>query len=197
MPMINRFLSKLPNWVLYIAGPIPAIWLFTQAFNGALGADPINKLEDQYGIWALQLIIAGLCITPLRKLGLNLIKQRRAIGLLAFFYVCAHLLVWLWFDQGWNIGRIWTEILKRPFITIGMLGFLIMIPLALSSNNRSIRKIGPKKWRNLHKLTYPLAALGALHFLLVVKGWPPRPMIYLGIIVLLLFYRVLASRRSS
>lgn len=183
--------------MFYVLGPIPAIWLFFQAINGKLGLDPLNKLEDQYGIWALQLIIIGLCISPLRKFGLNLIKQRRPIGLLAFFYVCAHLLVWLWFDQGWDISRIWTEIVKRPFITVGMVGFVLMIPLAVSSNNRMIRKMGPQKWRRLHLLTYPLAIIGAAHFLLVVKGWPPKPFVYLAIILILIAMRPLWLNRRS
>ena len=195
MLKINRFFQKIPNWVLYLIAPIPAIVLFYQAINGQLGLDPLNKLEDQYGQWALQLIIVGLCISPLRKFGINLIKQRRPIGLIAFFYVCAHLLVWLWFDQGWDIARIWIEIVKRPFITVGMVGFLIMIPLAITSNNRSIRKVGPKKWQKIHKLTYPLALLGGAHFMLVVKGWPLEPMIYLAIIIFLLAMRPLWLNR--
>ena len=195
MLKINRFFQKIPNWVLYLIAPIPAIVLFYQAINGQLGLDPLNKLEDQYGQWALQLIIVGLCISPLRKFGINLIKQRQPIGLIAFFYVCAHLLVWLWFDQGWDIARIWIEIVKRPFITVGMVGFLIMIPLAITSNNRSIRKVGPKKWQKIHKLTYPLALLGGAHFMLVVKGWPLEPMIYLAIIIFLLAMRPLWLNR--
>ena len=197
MNRINRFFSKIPNWVFYILGPIPAIWLFYQAINDKLGLDPVDRLEDQYGIWALQLIIAGLCVSPLRKIGLNLIKQRRPIGLLAFFYTCAHLLVWIWFDQGWDMSRIWTEILKRPFITVGIVGFLLMFPLAVTSNNRAIRRIGPIKWRKLHLLTYPIAIIGAAHFLLVVKGWPLEPFIYLVVMLILLLMRPLWLNRSS
>lgn len=195
MIKINRFFQWLPNWTLYLLGPIPGITFFILALRGKLGLDPLNRLEDQYGIWALQLLILGLCISPLCKIGLNLIKQRRAIGLLAFLYVCAHLIIWIAFDQGFDFARILKEIIKRPFITIGMLGFLLMIPLALTSNNRAIRKIGPKAWQNLHKLTYVVALLGAVHFLLVVKGWPPRPFVYISIICVLLIMRPIWLKR--
>ena len=190
MKSINYYLSRIPNWSIYLLGAAPVFWQFWLAINNRLGADPIDRLIDTYGIWALQLLVATLAITPLRALGIQATKLRRPLGVLTFFYALAHLLVWIVFDQGLALERIITEIIKRPFITLGMISFLIMIPLALTSNNRSLRKLGPKTWGKLHRLTYPLAVLVSLHFILVVKGWPLEPFIYAAIIFGLLAYRL-------
>lgn len=188
---INDGLKHLQTWPIYIVGILPAIWLFTQAINNHLGADPLKALEHQLGVWGLQLLILCLIITPLRNLTkINLIKYRRAIGLLAFFYVSAHLLTYLWLDQQWWWPAIWKDITKRPYIIIGMVSFLCMIPLALTSNNKSIRNLGPIIWRKLHRLTYLVAIGGAVHFLLLRKTWQIEPMNYVAIVIALLAYRV-------
>ena len=162
---------------------------------GGLGVEPIKELEHEYGELALKLLIVGLAITPLRThLGINLIRFRRAIGLMAFFYVAAHLLVWLVLDVQ-ILSQIWADILKRPYITIGMAGFLVMLPLALTSNNWSVRKLGPK-WRQLHKLTYLAVLLGGLHFIMLVKGFQLEPLVYMAVIVGLLLLRLPGKRRA-
>jgi len=159
------------------------------AQTGGLGREPIKALEHELGEIALQLLIIGLCITPLRKhLGLNLIRFRRTIGLLAFTYVVLHLLVWLVLDVG-NMSQIWADIIKRPYITIGMLGFSLLIPLAITSNNWSVRKLGPA-WRKLHKLTYAAVILGGAHYLMLVKTWQAEPLIYMAVILGLLALRL-------
>src|SRR6056297_4132558 len=161
---INALARRVPTWVIYILYALPAPVLVYMGATGGLGAEPIKALERELGEIALQLLIIGLCITPLRRyLGVNLIKFRRAFGLLAFFYVALHLLVWLVLDVQ-ILSQIWADIIKRPYITIGMVGFVLMIPLAVTSNNLSIRKLGPKTWRRLHQLTYVTAVLGAVHF---------------------------------
>ena len=120
---INQSLRRLPTWVIYMLGALPAPWLFYQGLTGGLGVEPIKALEHEYGELALQLLVLGLAITPLRKyLGLNLLKFRRAIGLLCFFFVTCHLLVWLVLDVQLP-GQILADIIKRPYITIGMAGF--------------------------------------------------------------------------
>jgi len=187
---LNRTLRKLPSWVVYVLGALPPLWFLYLGLTGGLGPEPIRELEHRLGESALQMLIAVLCITPLRnRLGLNLIRFRRAVGLVAFSYVALHLAVWLFLDVGiWS--QIWADILKRPYITIGMVAFVLMLPLAITSNNASLRKLGAAAWRKLHRLTYPVVLLGALHFVMVVKGWQVEPFVYLGIVVVLLLLRV-------
>lgn len=156
MQRINSLFRMVPVWLVYMGGMLPAGILFYQGFSGALGAEPIKALEHEYGELALQLLVATLAITPLRRLlGLNLMRFRRAIGLLCFFYVSCHLLVWLLLDVQ-LLGQILADILKRPYITIGMASFVLMLPLALTSNGISVRRLGAR-WRLLHRLTYPAA----------------------------------------
>ena len=194
--IINSRLRKVPAWPLYILGMLPAGFYFYWAVTNQLGADPLKALEFQLGIWALQLLIATLLVTPLRNLlNLNLIKFRRAIGLLAFFYVCLHLMTYLWLDQQWGWTAILKDITKRPYIIIGMLAFLGLVPLAITSNNASIRRLGAAGWKKLHKLVYPVSILAAVHYLLLVKAWPLEPFVYLGIILILVGYRFLKLQR--
>lgn len=193
---INQWARQIPSWVVYVLLLIPAPWFFYLGATGGLGVEPIKALEHEYGELALKLLVAGLAITPLRThLGINLIKFRRAIGLMAFFYVSAHLLVWLVLDVQ-IVSQIWADILKRPYITIGMVGFILMVPLAVTSNNRSIRMLGPK-WRQLHKLTYMVVLLGAVHFLMLVKGFQLEPILYLAVILALLALRLPKKRRVA
>ena len=187
---VNGWIRKVPAWPLYVLLPIPGLWVFYLALTNQLGPDPLITLERELGERGLQLIILTLIITPLRRFTkISLLKFRRALGVMAFFYVFAHMLSWALIDLRLDIGAIFTEIVKRPFITIGMLGFLTMIPLAVTSNNYSVRKLGPAVWTRIHKLAYPVAALGALHYLLVVKAWPPEPIVYASIVAALLGIR--------
>ena len=189
MDWINQLLRKVPTWLVYIVGLIPVPLFLYLAQTGGLGREPIKALEHELGELALKLIIVGLAITPLRKfVGLNLIKFRRSIGVLAFTYVALHLLVWLVLDVG-ILSQIWADILKRPYITIGMVGFVVMIPLAVTSNNWSVKRLGVK-WRRLHQLTYVAAALGGVHFIMIAKGIQLEPLIYMAIILSLLAYRL-------
>lgn len=193
---INGRLRRVPAWPLYPLGLLPFAYMTWEALTGNLGVDPVLELEHEVGLWALKFIVAGLCVTPIRRLtGVSLLKFRRQIGLVAFFYVVLHFLVWLFLDLQLRWAEIGTAILKRPFITIGMLAFLLMIPLAITSNNLSIRRLGAAAWGRLHKLTYPVALLGAVHYLLVVKAWPREPMVYLAIVACLLALRLVWARR--
>ncbi len=149
----------------------------------------MKELEHELGELGLQFLILGLAITPLRRfLGVNLIRFRRAIGVLTFYYVACHLLVWLVLDVQ-ILSQIWADILKRPYITIGMGSFLIMLPLAVTSNNYSVRKLG-RNWRQLHKLVYPAVFLGGLHYVMLVKTWQAEPLIYFTVILALLATRL-------
>jgi methionine sulfoxide reductase heme-binding subunit len=178
---------------VYIAGMGPAIWYFYLGVMDQLGADPQKTLERLLGLWALRFLIASLAITPLRRLGgPNLVRWRRAIGLLAFYYAALHLSVYMLLDQGLDLAAIWADIVKRPYITVGMLAFVVLVPLAVTSNARMIRRLGSAAWQRLHRLVYVAAAAGALHFIMLVKSWPAEPVIYAGLVALLLLYRLIA-----
>lgn len=186
---LNLILRNVPAFLIYLLGLGWVVWLFYLGMTGGLGAEPINALERELGLLALQFVIAGLAVTPLRRhAGINILKFRRAIGVTAFFIVLTHLLVWLFLDVQ-ALELIWADILKRPYITIGMIGFVAMVPLAVTSNNLSVRKLGPL-WRKLHKLTYGVAILGGVHFVMVAKGFQIEPLVYLGAILLLLLARL-------
>lgn len=187
---VNGILRRLPVWPVYVLGALPPVWFLYLGLTGGLGAEPINALERRLGEIALQALIAALAVTPLRRFtGVSLLRFRRAIGLVAFFYVACHLLVWLVLDVG-DVGRIWADIVKRPYITIGMVGFVLLVPLALTSNNWSVRRLGAAAWRRVHWLAYPATILGAVHFAMLVKGWQIEPFLYLGVILALLAARI-------
>ena len=176
---------------IYVLGMLPAVWYFYLGITNQLGADPQNALERLLGLWALRYLIASLAITPLRRLGgPNLIRYRRAIGLLAFYYAALHLTVYLVLDQGLDFAAIWADIVKRPYITVGMLAFVVLVPLAVTSNNSMIRRLGGGAWQRLHRLVYVAAAAASIHFIMLVKAWPPEPLIYAGLVAILLLFRL-------
>lgn len=189
MQRLNDILRRVPVWIVYVLGALPAPWLFYLGLTGGLGVEPIEALEHQFGELALQLLILGLAISPLRRFtGLNLMKFRRAIGVLTFAYVSLHLLVWLVLDVQVP-SQIWADIVKRPYITVGMAGFALLLPLAVTSNNWSVRRLG-SRWRKVHRLTYVAAFLGGLHYVMLAKGFQIEPLIYLAIILGLLSLRL-------
>ena len=190
---VNQVLRRVPAWTLYLIGVIPPVWLLLAGIGGQLGVDPVKVMEHQMGEWSLWLLIAGLGITPLRRYaGINLIKFRRAVGLLAFFYILGHFLVWLVLDVQ-IMSQILKDIVKRPYVTVGFAAFVLLIPLAVTSNNWSIRRLGPR-WRQLHKLVYVAVVLGAVHFVMLVKGFQYEPYLYLAVIVALLALRAKGQR---
>jgi len=191
-----RLSPRIINWLVYVIGLQPGLWTFYLGVVDQLGADPVKVLEHTLGEWALRFLILTLLITPIRDLiGLNWIRYRRALGLLAFYYAAAHFATYLILDQSLDLAAVGADIVKRPFITVGMAALVILTTLAVTSNGYSIRKLGPN-WRRLHRLIYLAAALGAVHFILAVKSWPPEPLVYAGIIAVLLLYRLLPKRRS-
>jgi len=194
---INSVLRRIPLWLVYIVGAVPAFWFFYLGLTGGLGVEPIKPLEHELGRFSLKLLIVVLAVTPLRTMtGINLIRFRRALGVLAFFYVVVHLLVWLFLDvQIW--GQIWKDIVKRPYITIGMVGFVLMLPLAVTSNNLSVRRMSAVAWKRLHWLTYPAIVLGGAHFVMVQKVWEAEPLIYLAVISGLLALRLSPRRKRG
>jgi sulfoxide reductase heme-binding subunit YedZ len=177
---------------IYILGMVPAVWTFYLGLTDQLGADPQNTLERTLGLWALRFLIAALAITPLRRLGgPSLIRYRRAMGLVGFYYACLHLTVYLVLDQGLNLAAIWADIVKRPYITVGMLAFTILVPLAVTSNNAMIRRLGSRAWQRLHRLVYVATAAAAIHFVMLVKSWwTPEPALYATLVAALLLTRL-------
>jgi len=194
----SKLWTATPEWAVYAIWLVPAVDLFVRAFSNALGADPLRVLENGLGEWALRFLILGLAVTPLLRFArINLVKYRRALGLIAFIYVVLHLATYLALDKQFFWGEIGKDIIKRPYITIGMAAFLMLVPLAATSNRYSIRKLGSAGWRNLHRLVYPAVLAGAIHYLLLVKAWPPEPIIYLLIVLALLGIRRIKPMRRA
>ena len=193
--ILNGWLRKVPAWPIYIVGPMPAILLFWHGVAGTLGPDPVKTIEHQTGLYALQLLIAGLAVTPIRRFaGVNLLKFRRAIGIMAFGYAALHLLTWLVLDMGLYLSQALGDVVKRPYITLGMAAFLLLVPLVATSNDRALRRLGALRWRKLHRLTYPAAILAAVHYVWLVKAWPLQPFLYLGAVLGLLILRAKTRR---
>ena len=185
--------------VLFIACLLPLTWLLARAFGfgGSLGANPIEMIQDTLGQLGLRLLVIKLAITPLRD-WFNaswLISLRRMLGLFAFTYVLLHFLTWLVLDQGLYWSGVLADIAKRPFITLGFLAFVLLMPLAITSTNKMMRRLG-KRWKTLHRLVYLIAILGVWHYYWQVKADVREPLIYAAIVAVLLGWRIWKSRRS-
>jgi sulfoxide reductase heme-binding subunit YedZ len=184
--------DRLVYAVVWSACLAPLLWLAWRGYAGELGANPIEKIIRELGVWGLRLLIVGLAITPAARLLKmpRLIRFRRTLGLFAFAYVMLHLLNYVGTDQFFDWGAIGKDILKRPFITVGMAAFVLLVPLAVTSTNWALRKLGPVRWRRLHRLIYLIAPLGVLHYYMLVKADHRSPVIYGVIVGLLLAWRV-------
>lgn len=176
--------------LVFILCLLPLTWLIYALVTDQLGANPIELMTRRLGEWGLQLLLVTLCMTPLKDLVQKPwpIQIRRMLGLFSFFYLLLHLISYLWLDHFFDWSEIWTDIVKRPFITIGMISFLALIPLAITSNRFSMRALG-KKWRQLHLLVYPITILAVVHFYMLVKLDLLRPTIFAACLALLLGYR--------
>ncbi len=195
---VNGALRRVPVWPFYVLGFVPAAWAFWLGVSGASGPEPVKALEHALGLTALKLLIATLAVTPLRDLTqLNLIRFRRMLGLMAFYYVCLHFTVYLALDRQFLWAEILTDIGKRPYIIVGTLALLALIPMALTSNDWVVRRLGGLRWRQIHRLAYPIAVLAALHFLWLSKVWTPQAMAYAIVIAGLLGWRVVRGRRRA
>ena len=191
MGRVNAALRRLPVWPVYVLGLLPAVWLFWLGLTGGLGPDPVKALEHRYGQTALQLLIATLAVSPLRRLtGLSLLRFRRALGLLAFAWLVLHLLVWAVLDVQLDLAVMWADVVRRPYITVGMLGFLLLVPLALTSTDAALRRLGAARWRRLHQLGYLAALAGATHYLMATKVTEAGAILHLAVILLLLALRL-------
>ena len=191
--MRSRYLKP----VIFLACLLPLARLGWKAFDSGLGANPIQVITFSTGKWTLIFLLLTLSITPLRKLTKQywLIQYRRMIGLFAFFYGCLHFTTYIWLDQFFDLHSVYKDIYKRPFITVGFTAFVLMIPLAATSTQRAIRKLG-KRWQTLHRLIYFSAIAGVIHFLWAVKLDKRVPEIYGAVLSVLLLYRLLVWCRG-
>lgn len=197
--MSRKTVDGLVLWAVSLTCLLPLLWLVWRGYQGDLGANPIEKVIRNLGVWGLRLLIVGLTITPLARIlkQPRLIRVRRPIGLIAFGYIVLHLSTYIGIDQFFDWHAIWKDILKRPFITIGMAAFLLLVPLAATSFNAAIRRLGPLRWRGLHRLIYLIVPMGVVHYYLLVKADHRPPLVYGVIVLLLLGYRLLPRATRS
>lgn len=183
---------------VFAAALIPLALLVRMVWTDQLGPNPIETLNRFTGLWTLRFLMLTLAVTPLRQLtGRHyLVRFRRMLGLFAFFYVCLHFLSWLWIDKLFDVHEIFKDVVKRPFITVGFACFILLIPLALTSTQGMIRRLGGRRWRALHRLVYAIGIGGVIHFLWLVKSDIREPLMYAVILAFLLGYRLWVYRRN-
>ncbi|MBS9778022.1 MAG: sulfoxide reductase heme-binding subunit YedZ [Gammaproteobacteria bacterium] len=182
--------------IIFLTCLIPLFIMIYQLFTNQLGAEPVIGMLKTTGIWALRLLIFTLAITPLRRFNIaNLIPYRRMIGLFVMFYACLHLMIYVTFEFSFDIGSIAEDIMRRKFILAGMLAFVLLIPLTVTSTKSMMKRLG-KKWITLHKSIYWIAALASLHFIWLVKSDYTEPTIYAILFVLLMAFRMKLLRRA-
>jgi sulfoxide reductase heme-binding subunit YedZ len=190
-------LIKVVVFVLALVPFARMVWLTAQG----VPVDPLEFITHGTGDWTLYLLCITLAVTPLRRLtGLNwLIKLRRMIGLFAFFYVCLHFMTFLWFDHFFDLAAMWKDVRKRPFITVGFTAFVLLIPLALTSTNGMVRRLGAKRWQALHRLIYLIVPLGVLHYwwMKAAKNNIGKPFLFAVLVAVLLGMRLYWSRTKA
>jgi sulfoxide reductase heme-binding subunit YedZ len=187
--------------LVFVAGLAPLAWMICgalQLFGASLGADPVKKLEHECGKTALNFLLLTLAVTPVRNLtGLpQLLRLRRMLGLFVFFYAVVHFSVYLVLDLELNLAVVGADIVKRPYITVGFTALLLLVPLALTSTNGMMRRLG-RRWQSLHRLIYVIAALAVWHFYWQVKRDVREPLLYMGMLALLFAYRLVRWRARS
>jgi sulfoxide reductase heme-binding subunit YedZ len=186
---LNPALIKPP---LFLACLAPLAYFAWSAEADTLGANPIEAVTRGMGFWALNFLLITLAVTPLRKFSgwTWLVRLRRMLGLFVFFYAVLHLGTYLWFDQFFDWSAIAKDILKRPFITVGMATFALLVPLAVTSNARAIRTLGGRRWQQLHRSIYLIGLLAVLHYSWMVKADASKPLLYALMLCVLLGFRV-------
>ena len=190
-PSSPRLWRAVSVWALYGAGFVPAVFWFYLGASGQVPGNVVKEFEHVLGIWALRFLLAALMVTPLRDLaGINMMRYRRALGLLAFWYAAMHFSTYMILDQNLNFSAILADIAKRPFITIGMACLVLLVPLAATSNAFSIRRLG-QGWHRLHRLVYVVVPAAAIHYAMSLKVVTAEPFVYLVLAFALVLYRPL------
>ena len=189
---------KFNKILLFTNALVPLGLLGYDAWRGNLGANPVEFFLRTTGVLTLVFLLITLSVTPLRKYfgWNNLLKFRRMLGLYAFFYGFLHLVTYSIFDKSLRIGAIISDVWQRPFIAVGMLAFFLLIPLAATSTNGMIKRLGGKNWARLHKLTYVIAILGVIHFWMIVKSDVFYPALFGSVLAVLLFYRIYNAKQK-
>jgi sulfoxide reductase heme-binding subunit YedZ len=184
--------SKWTKVAVFVSCLVPLGILVQEGFTGGLGANPVEFIEHATGDWTIRFLAITLAITPLRKLlGLPLlIRYRRMLGLFAFFYGCLHFSTYLIFDQMLSLSEMWQDVMKRRYITLGFTGFVLLVPLAVTSTAGWIRRLGGRRWQRLHQAIYVTAVAGVIHYYWLVKSDIRQPLLYAGIIGVLLAWRL-------
>ncbi|MDG1688823.1 MAG: sulfoxide reductase heme-binding subunit YedZ [Gammaproteobacteria bacterium] len=184
---------------LSIVSLLPAIALTLGAINDELGANPIEVLTRDTGEWALRFLLITLAVSPLRlSVGWHFLAAvRRMLGLYSFFYAVIHMLLYLWLDQFFDLSDIIEDVIERPFITVGFISFLALIPLALTSNDGMIKRLGTQRWNKLHRLVYYIAIGGVVHFYMLVKKDITEPLVYIALLAVLLGIRLYRYSRRT
>ena len=198
--IVNSVLvSKWTKVVVFLLCLVPAAVLGWKIFQNDLGANPVEFVEHWTGDWTLRFLIITLCVTPLRKLLKmpQLIRFRRMLGLFAFFYVCLHFSTWIGLDRYFNAQQMWADVIKRRFITVGFAGFVLLIPLAVTSTAGWIRRLGGKRWQMLHRGIYFAAIAGVIHYAWLVKSDEHKPLQYAAMVGVLLLWRMGAWARKK
>jgi sulfoxide reductase heme-binding subunit YedZ len=190
---------KIIKALLLLAGLLPAARLVWLGLHNRLGANPIEFITHETGDWTLIFLVLTLTITPARRLlgRPELIRYRRMLGLFAFFYGCLHFTTYIWLDKFFDVAAMLKDVRKRKFITIGFTGFMLMLPLALTSTAGWIRRLGGKRWQMLHRLIYLSAIAGVVHYYWLVKSDIRKPVFYGTLVALLLLYRLAARLRPQ
>ena len=195
--------TRLIEWVLkpavFLTALVPFALLVWGAFNDGLGANPVNEIIRDTGRWGLRFLLIALCVTPLRRLtGWNpIIKFRRMLGLYAFFYSALHLIAYITFEAELDLAYIFEDAIRRMYITVGWIGLLPLIPLAITSTDGMVRRLGGRRWQQLHRTVYVAALASVGHFIFLVKADLLQPLIYLAILLLLLLVRLPVASRTS
>lgn len=191
--------SKWTKRLVYFLCFIPFLLLLFEAITDNLGINPVETLQHTTGDWTLRFLILTLCITPLRKACHlpELVRFRRTLGLSAFFYVSLHFLSYLGPDQGFRLGGMVEDVAKRPYITVGFAAFVLLVPLALTSTAAWIRRLGGRRWSQLHRLVYLVTILGVIHYDWLVKSNKTRPFTYAAVLFVLLLWRIVDSWKRA
>ena len=195
----QEWIERVVKPALFIVCLIPLALITWDAFTNQLGANPIEKIMRRTGDWTLRFLLITLTITPARQL-LNLpwlIKLRRMLGLFAFFYALLHFTNYIWLDQYFDVDEIIKDVIKRKYITIGFACFLMLIPLAITSTNNMVKRLGGKRWQKLHKSVYAIAIGGVIHYLWLVKKDLSEPLLYAALLAILLGYRIWQHQRKK
>src|ERR1700694_2461647 len=190
--------TRFAKLVLFVNALVPLALLLTDVYRKQVGANPLEFVTRTTGILTLVFLLISLAVTPLRRItGLNwLTRFRRMLGLFAFFYGSLHLITYVAFDRFFHLTTIPGDVVKRPFITIGMAAFFLMVPLAITSTNKMVKRLGGKTWNRLHRLVYLAGILGVLHYYMLVKSDVRLPLTFAFLLAVLLGFRLFAKYYS-